>query len=46
MDQNDDSDEQVLDHLQIALEAEGELYRATDGEIVDCDHEHAEAIIK
>lgn len=42
----DDSDEQVLDHLQIAFEAEGELYRATDGEIVECDQEQAEAIIR
>lgn len=41
-----DSDEQVLDHLKIELEAEGELYRATDGEIVDYDQNHTDAIIK
>lgn len=43
---HNESDEQVLDHLQIALEAEGELYRATDGEIVECDQDQAEAIIR
>ena len=41
-----DSENHVLDHLQIALEADGELYRVTDGEIIECDQEQAETLIR
>ena len=44
VDQND-SERQALD-LQIALDGEGEMYRATDGEIIECDQEQADAIIR
>ena len=46
VEQNDSDNQQVLDHLQIELEGEGEMYRATDGEIIECDQEQADAIIR